>query len=179
MKSVLIADARTFIRLKRVFAMKWLKRIAALACVAVPALSLAGCNQQAQATPAPGFTLEDLSGKTVSLSDFAGTPVLLHFGTTWCPPCIAEIPDLNRIHGEYEGRLVILYVDVQEDAGTVRKLVEDRGIRYPTVLDANGEVATRYGVVAFPTNILVDRDGQVVSRKTGVDEAAIKKAVGA
>ena len=146
--------------------------------MAVPALSLAGCNQQAEATPAPGFTLKDLAGNTVNLSDYSGKPILLHFGTTWCPPCIAEIPDLNRLQSEYEGRLVVLYVDVQEDEATVRKLVEDRGIKYLTVLDETGEVATRYGVVAFPSNILVDREGRVVSKKIQIDEAAIKKAVG-
>ncbi len=160
--------------------MTWTRRIILCLILALPALALPGCDKRMTPTAAPDFSLADVAGKTVSLADFKGkSNVLIHFGTTWCPPCVAEIPTLNALHDKYsDGRLVILYVDVLEQPGAVRQFVKDRGIRYATLIDQQGEVATRYDVVAYPDNILVDKQGMAVARGVAIPEGAIAGLVG-
>lgn len=149
----------------------------AFACLAA-ALWLFGCADS-KPRPETDFTLKDLSGKSVTLSDFKGkSNVLVHFGTTWCPPCIAEIPKLNELSRAYGDKLVILYVDINEMEGIVRKLVQDKGIQYTTLLDPTGEVANSYNVTGIPQNILIDKDGMIRARKIAIPEGEIAKLVG-
>lgn len=134
----------------------------------------------AGAQAAKDFSLKDLSGKTVKLSDYRGkSNVFIHFGTTWCPPCIAEIPALNEMHGKYRAdELVIVYVDINEDANTVRNFVRNRSVQYLTLLDEDGAVSQEYKVVAVPLNILVDKDGLIRAQANAIPENAIKTLVG-
>jgi peroxiredoxin len=152
--------------------------VAALACAVIAALWLSGCAGQ-KATPATDFTLKDLSGKSWTLSGFQGkSNVLIHFGTTWCPPCIAEIPTLNSLNKQYADRLTVLYIDSAEADGVVRNFVKDKGIEYTTLLDAAGDVSNTYNVTAIPQNLLVDKQGMIVSRTIEIPDKAIAKLVG-
>lgn len=111
---------------------------------------------------APPFTLNNLEGQKVSLASFTSQkPTLLVFWATWCPTCTEEIPVLNDWTKKYPA-LQIVGVNVQEPAERVKAFVDQRGIRYPILLDTEGEVAGLYGLVGIPAAILVGKDGSVL-----------------
>ena len=118
--------------------------------------------------PAEDFIIPALGGGERTLSGYLGQLVFLNFWATWCPPCREEMPSMQTLHEELadEG-LVILAVDVQEPEATVRAFVEEFGFTFPVLLDANGRVALRYSVRAFPTTYIVDRDGNVIAVRPG------------
>ncbi|MCL4535788.1 MAG: TlpA family protein disulfide reductase [Bacteroidetes bacterium] len=113
--------------------------------------------------PAPDFTLQDMDGKNVKLSDLKGKPVLINFWTTWCPPCRAEMPDIETVYQRHKAEgLVVLGVDVQEDKDAVSKYVQRGGFSWTFLLDTSGEVFfNRYRGAAFPSSFFVDKEGVV------------------
>ena len=142
---------------------------------------LAGCSGGTQAPfVAKDFTLKDLSGGEVTLSSFRGKAnVLIHFGTTWCPPCVEEIPDLTALDEQYsDEELVILYVDVNEAEDLVRNFITEHKIGYTTLLDADGAVGTAYNVTGIPANFLVDKEGMVQSASVAIPHEAIRGLAG-
>lgn len=117
--------------------------------------------------PAPDFTLKDLDGKQVSLSDYHGKIVLINFWATWCKFCDVEMPDLDDIDKENDD-LVILAVDVMEEEGKVKKYIEDGGYDFDVVLDSDGEISRQYLVSAYPTTYAVDEKGILVGSVPGM-----------
>ncbi len=115
---------------------------------------------------APNFTLVDLEGNTVTLSDFQGKTVFVNFWATWCPPCRAEMPEMEAVYQEYKDKdVVVIGVDIQEPEDVVRQFVEQGGYSWTFVLDTSGEVAANYRITAIPTSFFIDREGiiQVVN----------------
>lgn len=116
-------------------------------------------------SPAPDFTLNDLSGEPVTLSSFRGQdarPVLLAFGTTWCPYCREQIPTLISLREEFEeADLGILAVDIKEDPDKVAGFYQARDIHYPVLLDTDSAVANLYQVGGIPHFVLIDRAGNI------------------
>jgi len=112
---------------------------------------------------ASNFTLPDLSGKKVSLSDYKGKIVFLNFWATWCKYCVMEMPELNSLNEEFlKGKdAVIVTVDVGESREQAEKFMKDRNFSLPVLLDADGSVSDRYGVDGFPNTFVIDRDGSV------------------
>ena len=115
---------------------------------------------------APDFLLETAGGDTLRLSDLQGRPVVLNFWATWCPPCRQEMPELVAAYAEHEqAGLVIVGVDLQEADGPVQRFAEEFGIRFPLVIDRDGEVADawRLGgpVEGIPTSYFVDETGVI------------------
>jgi len=132
------------------------------------------------AKAAPDFTLPNVTGTKVTLSSFRGkSNVLVHFGATWCPPCIREIPELIELAGKYgPEQLVILSIDVRETPELVSKFAVDHGINYVTLLDEKGLTADAYGVTGIPDNFLVDREGIIRSRSIELPAKEIASLVG-
>ncbi len=123
-------------------------------------------DQQGQA--APDFTLLSPEGETISLSDYAGQVVLVNTWATWCPPCKAEMPTLNAFYEAHkEDGLVVLAVNSQEEADTVRRFIQANGFSFPVLLDSQGEVMSRYNVRGLPTSFVIDRDGSIKYVHTG------------
>ncbi len=118
----------------------------------------------------PRFSLKDLNGRTVSLSDYKGKVVLLNFWATWCPPCRAEIPDLVRLGKEYQSRgLQILGMTYPEySLRVVRRVARQLKVNYPVLLGSR-ELAAEYGVEEIlPVTIVIDREGRVRGRILGI-----------
>jgi len=111
---------------------------------------------------APDFTLPSLGGKAVSLSSYKGKVVLLNFFATWCPPCRAEMPDLESSYKELKDKgLEIIAVDLQEDQNTVSGYVKSLGLSFTVLLDRGADVFGQYHVTGLPTSYFIDRDGVV------------------
>lgn len=121
-------------------------------------------NQSIEAE-APEFSLIDLNGDTIRLSDYRGKVVLLVFSTTWCPHCIKEIPHLKKLHNEYHSTgLEILHIDVQEGKEKVGAFADKHSLPYKVLLDEKGTVASAYGVRGIPTTFLVNKEGIILCR---------------
>lgn len=116
---------------------------------------------------APDFTLLNLEGEEVSLSDYRGQYVLINFWATWCQYCDIEMPDLDRLNDENDD-LVVLAVNVMEEKNLVDKYIKEGGYKFPVVLDEEGEVAITYLVSAFPTSYFVDKEGILLGGVPGM-----------
>lgn len=118
--------------------------------------------------PAPDFTLANLDGKPTKLSDFRGQAVFLNFFATWCSPCRAEMPDILATYEENKAKgALVLAIDLQEDAPTVRNYADSLGLTFPIVLDRSGQVAALYRLTALPTSYFIDKDGVVRDMQIG------------
>lgn len=131
--------------------------------------AVSGGERPAEGELAPDFTLTTPGGEPVALSDFRGKTVVLNFWATWCPPCRAEMPELQQVWEERgEGRdLVVLAVDVEESADAVTDFVENFGLTFPVALDADGSVADRYGLPGLPSTFFIDAEGVLRSQVLG------------
>jgi thiol-disulfide isomerase/thioredoxin len=136
--------------------------------------------------PASAWSLQNLDGKTVNLSDFKGKVLVLNFWATWCPPCRAEIPDFIELQKEYRGRNVA-FVGASVDSvqpTEVAAFVKKAGINYPIVM-ATPDVAEKYGAdQAIPVTIIIDSQGRIVDSHLGMVtksyvEAGINKLLSA
>ncbi len=124
-------------------------------------------NSDVQAT-ATDFTLKNLAGEDVSLSDFTGSQnVLVVFGTTWCPYCVSEIDTLNQLQSELGDKIKVLGVYVQEKMNKVQQFTQKKGVQYEVLLDTEGAVAQAYGVRGIPAAFFVDKNGTVLYSETG------------
>lgn len=118
----------------------------------------------------PNFSLKDLDGKTWTLAELKGKPVVVNFWATWCAPCKFEMPHFQSAYQKYKDQgLVILAVDIKTDNGepAVRKFVQDLGISFPTPFDTTGDTEAAYRVKAYPTTYFVGRDGKLKEVRRG------------
>lgn len=115
------------------------------------------------------FTLMDLDGKKVSLSDFKGKKsVYLNFFATWCPPCRGEMPDIERMYQRYKDKnFVVLAVNLGEDRNTVTSFVKNNGYNFDVLLDTEQSVGQQYETSAIPVSVFIDKNGNVVAKRVG------------
>lgn len=174
------------------FKSKWISLvIAALLVVGLGsflAFSSADQPQAKEETPAKGSTikLKTLDGQVVSLKDYQGKVVLLNFWATWCPPCVAEIPDLVKLHTNYKDKGFTVLGVVVENPGLeakVRKMVKDFEMSYPVVWGTQ-ELVDEFGPIqAIPRSFFLNQDGKVVEDIEGMGnyqmfEKLVKKYTG-
>lgn len=131
----------------------------------------AGCTskeKEVASEAAPDFTLQDISGKKVRLADLKGRVVMLEFWATWCPPCRAEIPAIERLHTQYGGKgLTILAIALDEGGWDgVKAFAADRKISY-AVLQGTEDVSSKYMVRLIPSTFLIDKEGNIRKRYMG------------
>ena len=135
------------------------------AAVGLPLERFAGRGDNA---PAPNFSLPSFAGGDIDLAAYRGHPVVLNFWASWCPPCRAEAPAVQRVWDRYRDRGVIfLGVNSSDNDGPARAYLQEYGVTYPNVRDDAGDVATLYHADSLPTTILIDRDGRIVARRVG------------
>lgn len=127
-------------------------------------------RKQLKGKPAPELTATDMQGKPVTLSAFKGKTVLLDFWTTWCPPCRADAPALDKLYRKYgEGgqEFTIVGISVSEDRAVVEEFLKSHPHSFPIVLTSENELPGPYQIGAFPTYIVIDKDGTVASAVEG------------
>lgn len=123
---------------------------------------------------APGFQLNDLEGKPVSLADAKGKIVLLNFWATWCGPCRAEIPDLVDLQKRYADKLEIIALATEEDdPDVVKHFVQRSGINYHVAMASDDVVRQYGGVAALPTSFVIDAQGRVVQKHVGLNDPSL------
>jgi thiol-disulfide isomerase/thioredoxin len=138
----------------------------------VLAAGLFGCSARLHADAPPPWTLKNLDGKLVSLSDFKGKVVVLDIWATWCPPCRAEIPHFIELQNEFKDKgVAVVGMSVDSDGPeAVKKFAQDNGMNYPIVM-ADEATATAYGAdQGIPLTIVIGKDGQVVGRHLGLTD---------
>lgn len=112
--------------------------------------------------PAPDFTLKSLDGKNLKLSEMRGKVVLINFWASWCGPCRQEMPLLNSLHNKYEPLgFTVIGVNVEERTENARDFIKNTPVDFPILLDNENRVSKLYKVVAMPTTVVVDRDGNM------------------
>jgi len=126
--------------------------------------------------PAIDFTLKDQYGNTHSLSDYKGKTIFLNFWATWCPPCRAEMPDIQKIYETYDTEgddaLIVLgvagpgYGNEKSEEG-IKEFLDENGYTYPVLMDTTGELFSAYGIYSYPTTFMIDRDGNVFGYASG------------
>lgn len=119
--------------------------------------------------PAPDFTLTDQNGQEHTLSDYKGKTVFLNFFATWCGPCKTEMPDVQKLYenyGENAEDLVVLVaagpnLGREGSVDTIKQFIADNAYTFPVVMDESGDTFTNYGISAFPTTFMIDKEGNI------------------
>ena len=115
-----------------------------------------------QDSPAPAFTLKGLDGKPHRLEDYRGKVVLVNFWATWCPPCLAELPSMQRLSDRMAAdAFEILAINVRESPFRVSKFMKLMGVRLTALLDDKGEIFQAWGGNIYPTSFVLDREGRI------------------
>ncbi|QUL53497.1 redoxin domain-containing protein [Paenibacillus tritici] len=130
---------------------------------------------------APNFILLDLEGNEVELSDFIGKKVILNFWATWCPPCRAEMPHMEKIYKKNSKEVVVLAINLtntEKSNSDVQKFVEDFKLSFPVALDTEGEISGQYQIFAYPTSLMIDSQGVIQEIYRGaINEDLMKKSI--
>jgi peroxiredoxin len=148
---------------------RWLG-VCAMSVLLAGGVKAAGFEARA-ATPAPELKAQDLAGATYTLADYRGKVVLLNFWASWCPPCLREMPSMERLRVRMEGRpLAIVALDSAETAEEVKAYLSRMKLGFPVLLDPDGSNTKRWKVFALPTTFLLDPSGRVRHVLTGPTE---------
>ena len=119
---------------------------------------------------APDFTLTDMDGKEVRLSEQRGKKVLINFWTTWCGYCKEEMPLIQKLHQQGGENWRVLTVNITSTETSVQKVksyIDSNGFTFPVLLDQKGSVATLYGVQGIPASFMLNEKGEVIRTKVG------------
>jgi thiol-disulfide isomerase/thioredoxin len=144
---------------------------------ALAALLLAGCGTDASSPPDQGSLLPesrmelpeyDVTKFRALIEELRGTPVVVNFWGSWCPPCRAEAPDLAEASREYRGRVQFLGVDILDNRQAARDFILAADWQYPSVFDPEGEIRDGLGYVGQPITLIYDRDGTLAFEWNGV-----------
>ena len=121
---------------------------------------------------APDFTVTDAAGNEVKLSDFRGKGVVLNFWATWCGPCKSEMPHFQEAYEQYGEELHFLMVNMSTAFGdsqsAAEQLLSENGYIFPVYYDTLSECAYSYGVTGIPMTFFIDKNGNLVSGKSGM-----------
>jgi thiol-disulfide isomerase/thioredoxin len=125
-------------------------------------------EQAEESRPAPAFRLKDLSGQEVSLDQFKGKVVMLDFWATWCGPCRASMPELEKLQQQHPNDFTLLAVNLQEPADLVVPYVQSEKVKSRVLLDINGVAGSAYGISSIPMQAIIDKEGILRHRQLGM-----------
>ena len=127
--------------------------------------------------PAPDFTLTDLNGKRIRLKDLRGKVVFLNFWATWCPPCVQEMPTMEKLHKTFGQKgLTVLAINYREDAKEVKEFFSKYKLTFIALLDLDGKVSERYRTWGLPVTVIINKRGEIVGKVTGIRDWHSKEA---
>lgn len=125
------------------------------------------------------FTVTDKDGKEVKLSEFIGSPVVINFWSSWCPPCKAELPHFDKLAKEYSGRVNFLMVNLSgESKESVKNFVQANGYTFPLYFDDADSGARAYSVSSIPVTVFITAKGNIGLQRTGaMSEATLRNYI--
>jgi len=129
------------------------------------------------------FTAYDADGNKVSLFDYIGTPIVLNFWASWCPPCKMEMPHFNKVSEEYsKDELIFLMVDLvdgqRETVETGKAYIEENGYTFTVLYDSDQEAAYTYSIRSIPCTLFIDSEGYVEAGVEGsIDEDTLRRGI--
>lgn len=131
---------------------------------------------------APDFTVYDLEGNEVHLSDYVGKPIVLNFWASWCGPCQMEMPDFNEKYLKLGEEVHFLMVNMtdgsRETVDTASAFIEKQGYSFPVFYDKDSDAAATYGVYSLPTTYFIDAEGYAVAQAAGaIDAATLQRGI--
>lgn len=131
---------------------------------------------------AADFTVEDMDGNSVKLSDLFGKPIVLNFWASWCPPCKGEMPGFNEVYQETGQDVTFIMVDItdgfRETKDTGSAFIAEQGYTFPVYFDINQEAVDAYGITSIPVTVFIDKDGYVVEEEVGaMAKAALERKI--
>ena len=130
-------------------------------------------TEETEAPPvqAPDFTVYDIDGNEVKLSDFIGKPTVVNFWASWCGPCQMEMPDFEEKFLELDGEVNFLMVNMTDGARETVEIAADfiaqQGYTFPVFYDTASSAAMTYGVYSLPTTYFIDAEGHAIAQATG------------
>jgi thiol-disulfide isomerase/thioredoxin len=114
------------------------------------------------------FSTQTLGGEKVALGEQRGKIVILNFWATWCPPCRAEMPALEKLwKANKDKAFSIMGVSIGEKALTVKDFIAEAGYSYPVFVDPNNAISEKFGVRSIPTTYILDKKGRAIASKIG------------
>lgn len=120
---------------------------------------------------APDFQLTTIDGKSMKLSEQRGKKVFLNFWATWCPPCRAEMPDMENFYKDQKNNsfviLAVNYTTQEKNKDDVHQFVEDFGLTFPILLDHDGSISSHYQIFTIPTTFVIDSNGVIQKKFVG------------
>ncbi|MGN7178970.1 thiol:disulfide interchange protein [Paenibacillus sp. FSL R5-0490] len=131
---------------------------------------------------APDFELTDMEGNPVKLSDYRGKSVLLNFWASWCPPCRAEMPHMEKLYKKYKDKkfdiLAVNLTNTEKNNGDAEKFVKELGLTFTIPMDVKGTVGADYNIMAYPTSYFIDSDGVIREKVLGaLNEEYMEKEI--
>ena len=129
--------------------------------------------------PAPDFSFPNLDGNKVSLTDYRGKVVLLNIWATWCAPCVAEMPSMQKLYQELkdEGFLILAVSLDESGVEAVKPFVEKHKLEFPVLLDTKGEIKSLYQITGIPESFIIDKSGTIVEKIVGPRDWATSGAI--
>ena len=139
-------------------------------------------EDESEKVSAPDFTVYDLDGNEVHLSDFIGKPVVLNFWASWCGSCKMEMPDFNEKYLEIGEEVQFLIINVtdgfRETVETASAFIEEQGYSFPVFYDTDQDAAAAYGVSSLPTTYFIDDEGKAIARTRGaIDKETLQRGI--
>lgn len=134
-------------------------------------------NDDSEIPAAPDFTVYDIDGDAVSLSDFIGKPVIINFWASWCGPCKMEMPEFEEKFNELGGDIQFLMVNLTDENRETRETaisyIEESGYTFPVYFDTDQDAAYTYGVYSIPSTYFIGADGSAVAMAQGAIDGSI------
>lgn len=159
-----------------------MRPVSRLLCLVLCLLLFAACSKEGSVPANPSlaadFTLRDLDGKLHKLSDYRGKVVFLNFWATWCPPCRAEIPSMERLNEVLGNKdFVMLAINTDENVKDLEAFVKETPHNFTVLSDADGKIQNLYKVFKFPETFVLDRQGRIVEHFVGARDWSSTEAL--
>ncbi len=134
-------------------------------------------------TKAPDFTVQDMQGNDIKLSDYLGRPVVINFWASWCPPCKVEMPHFEQVYQQMGDDVVFMMIDlvdgVRETKERATEYVQGEGFTFPVYFDADGGASVPYGVMSIPTTYFIDAEGYLVAgARSAISADDLRRGIG-